>query len=115
MNNCEDFFNNLDRGGGMMPRKRFKALTLDARVYQEATNLMDPLDPPQPPPMPTDSVTASAPKNNFIRRKCIRVTFSARLRAERRGNRNTYVFPRNNVRQNALVSRKSESESKKDV
>ncbi|XP_047033254.1 uncharacterized protein LOC124639816 [Helicoverpa zea] len=109
MNSCE-FFNNLDPGGPMMTRKRFKELSLEATVYQEATNLMPPLDPPQPPPMPTESVSASEPSNNFIRSQCLSVVFPARLRTERRGKRNTYVFAGKAARQRATRKRLSKKD-----
>lgn len=35
-------------GEGLLSRKRFRNLQMEANVFQEASNLLPPLDPPQP-------------------------------------------------------------------
>lgn len=55
-----------DSGGGvMLSRKRFETLQLEARVFQEATNLQ-PVEPPPPPPMPSDPVNVPLPGKGII-------------------------------------------------
>ncbi|KAH9641641.1 hypothetical protein HF086_009987 [Spodoptera exigua] len=59
-------FPGSDSGGGsVLSRKRFQTPQLEARVYHQATNLQ-PIEPPTPPPMPSDPVQVAKPKGRFI-------------------------------------------------
>lgn len=51
MNSKQENFSRLELvpGEQMLVRKRFHYLKMEANVFQQATNLQPPLDPPQPP------------------------------------------------------------------